>query len=186
VSATVHVYTFKAGLLSRLAHDLRLRCERFEIVIDDGVVSATFDAASLRVDGVVTKGRLDPRGLSPSDYAKIEATARDEVLATRRHPQVTLQGRVEVAGAGHPVVGGELTLAGRTAPLPRTVVRREGDGFRCTVQLAPSRWGIAPYRALAGALKLQDRVEIDVRVDASADAADLAAGARWSSAPSSS
>ena len=43
------VFTYKAGLLAGVAHDLKLRAERFEIAIDDEGIRAQFDAASLRV-----------------------------------------------------------------------------------------------------------------------------------------
>jgi hypothetical protein len=33
----------------------------------------------------------------------------------------------------------------------------------------PSRWGIRPYRAMAGALRLKDRVDIEVAVDTDLD-----------------
>jgi hypothetical protein len=47
------------------------------------------------------------------------------------------------------------------------------------VPLVPSRWGIAPYRALAGALKLQDRVIVRL----SLPRGDRLAGAqRWANA----
>ena len=58
----VHVFTFKAGLLSRVAHDLRLRVERFGITREGDSIRARFEANSLRVDGVMEGGRLDASG----------------------------------------------------------------------------------------------------------------------------
>ena len=47
-------------------------------------------------------------------------------------------------------------------------LRSERDGERCAgqVEFAPSRFGIQPYRAFLGALKLDDRVRVswDLRV----------------------
>ena len=159
--ATVHVFTFKTGLLSPIAHDLRLRCESFRIAVDAGNITASFDPRTLRVDGVMRGGALDPGGLSAGDDRKIEATVRDDILKTRSHPSIEFQGRVD--GEGDRLhVQGELQLAGRRASIPRAHARRQGDTWILELELQPTRWGVAPYRALAGALKLQDRVIIRV------------------------
>ena len=55
----IHVFTFKEGLLSRLAHDLRLSVTHYDIELRAGRVRARFDVASARVDGVVVSDRVD-------------------------------------------------------------------------------------------------------------------------------
>jgi hypothetical protein len=178
VTASLHVFTFKAGLLSRLAHDLRFRCESFEIEVKDGKVSARFDAAALRVDGVMRKDGLDPDGLSRSDYDKIEATVRGEVLAVARHPEIRFEGELTAAGHGV-IVGGQLTLAGSSAAIASTGARRVADHWQLELEIVPSRWGVAPYKALGGALKLQDRVRIQIRVPVTAEVTATSGAATW-------
>ena len=63
-------------------------------------------------------------------------------------------------------VRGTLELVGRSAPLELTLRARDGR-LVGEVEFKPSRWGIKPYKALAGAIKLQDRVK--VRVDLARD-----------------
>src|SRR5262249_31938193 len=91
------------------------------------------------------------------DRAKIERTMADDVLELRRHPVATFEGSIDRATMR---VVGKLSLHGRTVELPAFVVRDDGSQLAMEVAFAPSRWGIAPYRALAGALKLQDRVVV--------------------------
>ena len=157
----VRVYTFKAGLLSRVAHDLCLEVGEFSIERGEGgSVRAEFDPSSLSVRGVMRGERLDSRALSRSDQAKIVETIRRELLHTRRHPIVTFVGTAEERESRLRVKG-DLELAGRRRPLAFTLAR-QGDRLHARVTLQPSEFGIAPYKALAGAIRLQDRVVVEL------------------------
>ena len=161
--ATIHVFTYKDGLLARLAHDLRLTLGRFEIQRDGATLSARFWPASLTVDGAIDrKGQVDRHALSDSDRRKIGENIAAEVLHLDRSPEASFRGRIV---DGEAAVEGELTLHGRSAPL-QVAVRAVDGRVRAEVTLAPSRCGVAPYRALAGAIKLQDRVLVVVDLPA--------------------
>lgn len=154
----VLVFTFKDGLLARAAHDLRLRVMRFSVQSDGESVEATFDASTLRVDGTVRGGVVDADELSDKDKAEIEKTARKEILEASRHPKIVFEGSVRSIGDRHNVRG-ELRLVGQRAPVELEV--REEDGrLKAEVEITPSRWGIQPYKALLGAIKLRDRVRL--------------------------
>lgn len=177
--ATIHVFTYKDGLLARLAHDLRLTLRRFEIRRDGQALTGRFWPASLAVDGAVGRdGQVDPSTLSAGDKDKIHRNMTDEILHTERHPEVTFTGRLVDATTAE----GELTLAGKTCPI-RATFRAQAGRLRGEVTLTPSRWGIAPYKALAGAIKLQDRVlvTLDLPADPSSAGDTTPATAVWSS-----
>jgi len=154
----IHVYTYKEGLLSRLAHDLRLSLHRYSINVDCGRVTATFDPRSLSVDGAVHHGEVDTTTLSESDQRKITATLQDEVLKCDAHPEIRLEGVVTHQGNGRFSLRGQLSLHGSSIELEIPVTL--GEQVRGDVEIVPSRWGIAPFRAMAGALKVQDRVRV--------------------------
>lgn len=145
---TVQVYTWREGLLARVGHDLRLSAPARIIREGDGIV-VTVDAASLRVDGAMKDGRLVE--VSAGDRADIEKALRTEILDVGRHPLIRWRGTMDGRGT--------LELRGRSVALrvPATV---DGDRVRGEVDLTPSAWGIKPFRALLGALKLQDRVRV--------------------------
>ncbi len=166
--ATIRVFTYKDGLLARLAHDLQLTLERFEIEREGEDVRARCWPESLRVDGAVKRGRLQERGLSEGDKQKIRANMQNEILYTARHPLITFTGTARPRG-GAIAVSGQLELVGRSAAVELTL-REQGGRLRGEVELKPTRWGIKPYKALAGAIKLQDRLTI--RVDLPAPAGD--------------
>lgn len=163
--AQIEIFTFKEGLLSRVAHDLRIHVEAFEVSLVDDRIDARFDPASLRVDGAMRKNTLAPGVLDAADRRKIEDTIRDDVLGTRRYPEIRFEGRVDPST--RPLrIEGHLELVGQRRPVSLTlspVVLGTGRWLRGRTTLVPSRWGIRPYRALAGALKLQDRVEVQVQ-----------------------
>jgi hypothetical protein len=174
---SIWVFTFKEGLLSRVAHDLRLHVDRFSIVRESTGAERSspsqstedivgrFEANSLIVDGVMHDGRLDPGGLGARDKAKIGETIRSEILRTRSHPTIEYRGRVTLEGA-RVRVDGTLTMVGVKRPL-LVIGTREGERVRASVTLRPSEFGIAPYKALAGAIRLQDRVLLEIDVSAS-------------------
>ncbi len=155
LDGTVRVFTFKEGLLSRIAHDLRLDVGRFTVELDGDDVTAVFETTSLSVNGVMKKGRLDRRGLNKRDMAQVERTIRDEIFHSGRFPQISFDGRRE----GHRVTG-TLEMKGRRAALSFDIGADEAL-WRGRVELQPSRWGIPPYKALMGAIKLKDRVIVE-------------------------
>lgn len=179
--AVIRVFTFKEGLLSRLAHDLRLTLGCFELELTDGSVRGRFELDSLHVDGAVMDGRLDEGALSGGDRAKIEASMREDVLDTVRHPRAELSAKLESRGAGGMHLAGTLELAGRTAPVAGALA--VADRITGRFEIVPSRWGIKPFKALGGALKIQDRVVVEVDLPAALEGFDpaqpLATAARW-------
>jgi hypothetical protein len=164
MDAIIHAYTFKEGLLSKLAHDLRFTLTRFSISVRGTEVQARFTLGSLRVDGVVRGGKLERDVLSQSDREKIQETMRD-VLHVHEHTEARLSARLLNAAPPF-VLDGQLTLRGETRPV-QLRLELDADRLLGAITLTPSQWGIRPYRALGGTLKLQDRVRITI--DASAE-----------------
>lgn len=162
MQARVYVYTFKEGLFAKLAHDLRLSTTNFQIRLEAGEVRATFDASSLRVDGVMTRGKLDRSVLSDGDRAEIEATIRKELLESAQLPKIELSGRIKREGAGF-ILDGQLSLHGQSRGL-RIPIRAEQGLTVVQTELVPSRFGIPQYKALMGAIALQDRIVVRVEL----------------------
>ncbi|MBI3206177.1 MAG: YceI family protein [Myxococcales bacterium] len=158
VAGRIEVLTFKQGLLSKVAHDLLLELRRFDLRTDGKRVEGTFLLTSLSVEGVMRSGVLDAHGLSESDRHDINGNVQKKVLHTDDFPEAQFVGEV-ARGAGRHSVTGRLVLAGKTQDL--SVGVREADGrWRGEVELVPSRWGIQPFKALLGAIKLEDRVVV--------------------------
>lgn len=157
---TFYVFTFKDGLLARLAHDLRLSLQKYEIHVDGDKIEASFWPESLEVDGAIAKGALKHGELSEKDKKTIQSNLQEKVLLTQRHPTITFQGQGEDKGGGRYQISGQLTLQGRAQPISLEI-REQGDSYTGGLELVPSRWGIQPFKALGGAIKLQDRLKVE-------------------------
>ncbi|MFO7564091.1 MAG: YceI family protein [Enhygromyxa sp.] len=167
----VRVFTFKEGLLSRVAHDLRLHVEPrgVRVTRSGDEVRAEIDPRCLVVDGAMRDARVDANALGERDRKKIVETIRREILGVDAHPLIRFLGhvtggRVTEQDEGALEVRGELELLGRRRPLSFRATR-EDRRIRARVTLRPSDWGIRPYKALAGAIRLQDRVLVELDLD---------------------
>ena len=162
------VFTFKEGVLSAIAHDLKLRVATLDVkVTGDTEIVATFDARSLRVVCAQKNGTDDTGALSASDRQKIEETIAKDVLESRRFPEIRFASTaVERSHGGDTyLVRGDLTLHGVTRSISFTA-RTEGALRVAEVTLHQPDFGITPYRAMLGALKLRPDVRVRVEVSA--------------------
>jgi hypothetical protein len=155
---SIHVFTFKDGVLSAVAHDLRFRLEGFVITLEGEAVHGEFDLISIFLDGPVRDGVVHPEEYDAGKRADVEKAMHGDVLQSDQHPTAVFSGRAVPNGDGF-AVAGELALAGRRAPLAFDVRRADG-AYRAEIEIAPSRWGIAQYKALLGAIRLKDLIRI--------------------------
>jgi len=183
--ARLELFTFKRGLLAAAGHDLCLGVDELELVLTAGAVHASFDLASLRVLGAMRRGALVAHEPSEHDRRAILDTVRREILHTERYPRAELSGTLQVRG-DVAELHGQLGLHGMKRPLVIAVpLAAFGGTLSVRTELQPSQWGIAPYSALGGALKLQDRVQVvlTLDVDAALLAAPASASAQWAARP---
>jgi polyisoprenoid-binding protein YceI len=162
------VFTFKDGLLSKVAHDLKLRVTRFSVELDlEGAsVSAEFDPSSLVVVTALRDGQEDPKALSDADKQKIASQLRKEVLETDRHDSIRFRSRqLERRADGSLVVTGELTLHGTSRPL-HVVTRQEAGKRVAEVEIHQPDYGIVPFKAMMGTLKVKPDVRVRLSLPA--------------------
>ena len=159
------VYTFKEGLLSKVAHDLKIRVTQFELSVEDGAVKGTFDPSSLRVVCARKDGRDDPSALSESDKAKIEQHIRKDVLEVKRYGSIVFASTDVAIEGDRAAVKGELTLHGVTRPIVAQVAR-DGGSWTTEVPLHQPDFGIKPFSAMLGTLKVQPDVRVALRIPA--------------------
>jgi hypothetical protein len=160
----IHLFTYKEGLLSKVAHDLRLTVKRFRVVIDGSTVSADFFPETIQVDGAINGDVLDERALSAKDKEKIRSTMAGTVLRVSQHAKISFAGTVRPQNGGF-IARGALTLIGKSHDIV-VPIERDGADLVGNVEFQPSQWGIKPYSALGGAIRLQDRLVVSFRVPA--------------------
>jgi len=166
-SAECFVYTFKDGLLSAVAHDLKIKVTRFTLKADASGVEGRFDARSLVVAAVMRDGHEAAGVLGQRDLDKIAKTIREDVLTAERHPEIVFKSeRVTVAeGGDKATIQGTLTLAGRSKTLT-VEARRAGARWVSEVVLHQPDFGVKPYSAMFGALKIKPDVRVRMTLPA--------------------
>jgi polyisoprenoid-binding protein YceI len=155
------VFTFKEGILSKVAHDLRIRVERFETTVDGARLDVRVDPRSLRVETAMRDGREAKDLLEASDFAKIEDTIRSDVLEVGRFPELSFQGEETSRDQERRIVAGTLLLHGVRRPLT-VELRRNAEGWTGRFQLDQRDHGMTPYRAMLGTLRLKPHVRVEV------------------------
>ena len=164
------VYVYREGALSAVGHDLKLRVTDFWIEVGEEptAVRAEFRTDSLRVVGVLRDGAVDEREPSPRDRREIEENIRRDVLDAARYPLISFRS-LSVAKSGEGVrVAGRLDFHGvaRDIEFP---VRRESGRAMARVRVHQPDFGIKPYRALLGALRVKPDVLVEVIVPVDLD-----------------
>ncbi len=158
MSAEVLVFSFKEGMLSPVAHDLKIAAGEVEVIRDGEAVRARIGAGSLRVICAMKQGREAPGALRAKDRAEIEGLIHREVLACACHRWITFTGR-----DAHGAIEGDLTLRGVTQPI-RARWRALGARRVAEVVLDQRDFGIRPYKAMMGALRIHPVVRVQVTV----------------------
>lgn len=164
-SAECLILTYRSGLLSPIAHDLKIRAERLFIEVDEEprAVRAEVDASSLRVVTAMKEGRENPSALSDKDKREIERNIREDVLHAGRHPTIRFEStKIEKVGTEW-IVEGDLTLHGTTRRI-ETRTSTEGDSVVVELVLHQPDFGVKPYTAALGTLKVQADVKVRVSV----------------------
>jgi polyisoprenoid-binding protein YceI len=177
-NARCHVLTIREGMLSRLGHDLELAVTRFDIRVNETArsVDASFDAASLRVVRALRDGvELPPSAVSESDRRTIEDNVRRTVLETGRYPEIRFRSSRVVDVEGGVDVTGRLVLHGKERELTVRLVR-SGDRYEGDVTLHQPDFGITPYSAMLGALRVKPDVVVRLSLPAEPSQSRPAAG----------
>ena len=155
--------TGRTGLGRRAGHDLTLEATRWQA---DAIVNAENPGQSsvtltIEVDSLeVREGTGGLKPLTDADRADIKTTICEKILLTAAHPVITF-GSSQVTGTPEAFqISGDLTIMGQGRPV--TVHGRiDGGRLRGHATVSQSRWGIKPYSAFAGALRLADDIQVE-------------------------
>ena len=171
--------TFRDGLAAQAGHDLTIEATRWS-----GVLGVNEDLSPADLDIHIDMGALVVRGgtggikpLTDRDRREIAVTAR-KVLASDRHPEAVFAAagfEPEAGGGGE--ISGTLTIGGQARPLKVHVTQTGADRYHAEAQVVQTDYGIKPYTAFFGALRVRDAIDIAVDLDLTDQAADSGAGA---------
>lgn len=156
----LRVHTRRQGAAAKAGHDLEMVVTRWAATLELGETSSlrvTADSSSLRV----REGRGGVKALDDDDRENIRQTIDDEVL--KRTSIEFRSTEVEATTNGdHLRVRGELELMGRTASLEFELELTGENRLTGRATVRQTEFGMKPYTALFGALRVADEVVITV------------------------
>jgi polyisoprenoid-binding protein YceI len=167
-SSRILLRTSRDGMAAQAGHDLAIEASRWS-----GELTVGDDLAPTGLEVHVDLGALTVRegtgGLKPltdRDRRDIGGTAR-KLLKTDRFPEAvfTATGFAPAARDGGGVISGSLALAGVARPLSLAVSRTGPQTYRVAGKVVQSDYGIRPYTAFLGALKVRDAVDIEADIN---------------------
>ena len=160
-NATLSVRTGRSGAAAKAGHDLVIHVTSWEaeLVVGedpaDSSIELTADPTSLRV----VEGTGGMQALGDDDMANIHKTIDDEIL--RRQDIRFRSTRVQIEPDGSRIrAEGDLTLVGETQPIAFDLAVGDAGALSATAVVTQTAWGMKPYSALFGALKVKDEVEV--------------------------
>ncbi|MEK6636073.1 MAG: YceI family protein [Planctomycetota bacterium] len=166
-SGNLCVYTYKEGFLSAVAHDLLIEATNFTINLNvpaagsnSTSVQAEIQANSLKVMCAMKDGQRHPDTLKDKDKTDIEEATSKDVLHPAKYPTINFRSTGIQENEGVYRVKGDLTLHGVTRPLEFDVKTTTGSDLKGKVTILQKDFGIKPYKALLGTLKVKNEVDI--------------------------
>lgn len=162
----LQVKTTRAGMAAKVGHDLTIEAQSWtgRAEVDPEHPETSSVTVEMEVDSLtVLEGTGGIKPLSGSDRKEIQRNIQRKILHTDKHPTITF---TSTAVSGTPedfAVEGQLTIVGQAQPvtLHGTLAGGRATGTASVVQ---SRWGIKPFTAFLGALKLNDEVTVEFDV----------------------
>jgi polyisoprenoid-binding protein YceI len=169
-NARLLIRTHREGLGARAGHDLVIEATRWtgQVRIDAGEpprghVEVRVDARGLEV----REGHGGARPLTDKDRLEIKTNIEEKVLHADRDPELRFAAEQVVVEDHHAHLTGDLTIGGETRPAGVDVdLEPAADGLhaRGAIPIRQTDYGIKPYSALMGMLKVADQVEVDFDV----------------------
>ena len=161
-NARLTVRTVKAGAAAKAGHNLLIEVCSWQATLlgpGDGpaeaAITLTADSRSLKV----LEGSGGLKTLSEEDKQNIAQTIDEEVL--NGCAIEFRSSRIEPDGDGVRV-DGELELAGRRGPVSFTLTLDDEGRLSGSAAVRQTDFGMKPYTALFGTLKVGDEVQVEV------------------------
>ena len=162
-NSTLLVRTRKAGAASKAGHNLLIEVTAWTATLEVGDdpgqarIELTADSGSLRV----LEGTGGIQSLGDDDKVGIKQTIDQEVL---RGSPIAFRSTAVDAGVdgGRLRVAGELDLAGKSHPIAFELAVGANGALTGNAIVKQTSWGIKPYSALFGTLKVVDEVTVEI------------------------
>ena len=162
---TLLLHTGREGMAKKVGHDLVIQASQWSAKVNVDADNPAASTAIVTVDThslAVISGEGGAKALSDKDRKDIKENIDKKVLKTDKFPEITFQStRVDSKGADKATVHGDVTIMGTARPASMDITLN-GNKATGTMTLKQSDWGIKPFSALMGTLKLADVLKVTV------------------------
>ncbi|MBA3747572.1 MAG: YceI family protein [Solirubrobacterales bacterium] len=159
-NATLRVKTGRHGAAAKAGHDLVIEVKSWEATLNvaDDPASSSLELSADPSSLHVVKGEGGMQALGDDDKADIRKTIDKDVLKKK---SIAFTSSSVTDADGGLAVSGDLEMGGKTQAVD-FVVTGDGGSVTGSATVKQSDWGIKPYSALFGALKVNDEVTVEV------------------------
>ena len=157
-NARLTIKTTRQGAAAKAGHDLVIEVGAWEATLDpeaQPALTLTADSRSLRV--LTGTGGVKPLG--EKDKSNIQQTINDEVL---KGCAIEFRSSDVQSSPGGLTVRGELSLNGKQGPVEFDLTTADDGSVTGRAKVTQTAFGMKPYSALFGALKLADDVHVEI------------------------
>ncbi len=161
-SGTLTVRTGKGGAIARAGHNLLIEVQSWGATVQiapelaRSVLELTADSSSL----TVLDGTGGIQALDDDDKSGISQTIDEEVL--KRTGIAFRSTSVRPEDGGHLHVTGDLELAGAVNLIAFDLAVSDDRRLSGSATVKQTAWGMKPYTALFGTLKVADEVQVSI------------------------
>ena len=152
---------------AKLAHDLILSPSQWSGTMNVDGDNPAASSASLSIDArsiEILEAVGGMKSLSDKDRRDIAKNIDDKVLETGKHAQLTFESTSVSGSAPDFNAAGNMTIKGTTRPV-NVALNVNGSQVTGKTSISQKDFGIKPFSAMMGAIKLRDDVDFELTVE---------------------
>ena len=152
---------------AKLAHDLVLKATRWQGTLNVDADNPSASSAQLSIDArsiEIVEAVGGMKGLSDKDRRDIGKNIDEKVLETGKYPQLTFQSTSVSGSEPNFTAAGNMTIKGTTRPV-NVALNVNGTTVTAKTSISQKDFGIKPFSAMMGAIKLRDDVDFELTVN---------------------
>jgi polyisoprenoid-binding protein YceI len=152
---------------AKLAHDLILSPSQWSGTLNVDGDNPAASSATLTIDArsiEILEAVGGMKSLSDKDRKDIAKNINDKVLQTGKFPDLTFQSTSVSGSAPDFNAAGNMTITGTTRPV-NVSLNVSGTTVTAKTSISQKDFGIKPFSAMLGAIKLRDDVDFELTVD---------------------
>jgi polyisoprenoid-binding protein YceI len=157
-NGSLKIKTGREGAAAKAGHDLVLEATTWDGTVeigDNASVTLNVDPSGIEVES----GTGGAKALTDKDKGDIKKSMREKVLGSS---QISFKSSDVKAENGSMNVSGQLSLAGSSDSINMPLTVGDDGTVRGSIKLSQSTFGIKQFKALMGALKVSDQVEVQI------------------------